>query len=137
MHRPPNWTRLDVAHLERANDVGRSYTMNVGIEMDDAQPAGVHSPRCFRLKCDAGDVGQRFAISFGDSLTLPNPLVEHLELPATNPREHIAHPIVVTELGVLVFDFRFFGLCRPLLEHRGGRGVFAHAHSKEAKIEYE
>src|SRR5438045_7873576 len=117
MHRPPNRTRLDVARLEGANDVGRSNTVNVGIEMDDAQPASVHSPWRFRLERDARDIGQRFTISFGDSLTLANSLVEHLELTAPNTREHVAHPIVVTELGVLVFDLRFLGLRRPLLEH--------------------
>ena len=62
---------------------------------------------------DAGQVGERVAISKGDCPPLAYPLGKHLELPAPDAGEHVRHPVVVAELGMLVRDAGVARLGRP------------------------
>jgi hypothetical protein len=86
------------------------------------QPVGVQPVRRLRHEGDAREVGEGVAVREGHLAAPRDPLVEHLELPPPDAREHVGQAVVVAHVGVLVGDARVARLLRPeagLLTHAG------------------
>src|ERR1039458_50294 len=64
-------------------------------------------------KRDTGQVGKGLTIAEGNGTSLVNTKGEDLKLAATDAREHVAHAVVVAELGGLVGDAWVAGLLGP------------------------
>src|ERR1039457_3870616 len=62
---------------------------------------------------DAGEVGEGIAVAKSDGAALLNAEVEDFELAAADAGEHVAHAVVVAELGVFVSEAGIAGLLRP------------------------
>ena len=111
VHGLPDWTGLDVLLLQRQANLFRRHGA-AGVNSHTAEPEirlavrqmGVH-PHRKPLKC--------FFISPVDGFLLRSVLKKVNELPAADPRHDIAHPIVITDLLVLVPRVRLSGLRGP------------------------
>ena len=83
------------------------------IDQEATQPIRVQAVGGLGHERDAGKVGESIAIAEGDGAALLDAEIEDFKLAAADPREHVAHAVVVAELGVFVGNAGIAGLLGP------------------------
>jgi hypothetical protein len=104
VHGLPEGPRLDVLRRERLDDPIAGHAAPPLVEEEAGEPVGVQAVGRLRHERERRDVGERVAVPEGDLTTLLHPPIEHLELPAADPRQHVGEAVVVADLRVVVGD---------------------------------
>lgn len=129
MHRLPQRSRLNILRLHRnPNLLTHRSPLSLSIERgrgrvydDRRKPPITHRPIRLRQELDRLEVSKSLAVPFEVGAACGHAVGQHLHLSASDTRTHIAKPVVITDLGMLVMRGRVAGLCGQeacLADHR-------------------
>src|SRR5581483_3211035 len=106
MHGLPDRPRLDPGIPQPFDQTIPRTSETRFIDPKATEPVGVESPGRLRHAGDARHFTKSVRVARRDSTPLFHTLLENLKLSPADSREHVAHPVVISELGVFVSDPR-------------------------------
>ncbi len=110
VHRLPDRAGFDVLGLQGVKDLVPACPEGRWVDRRAGEPAGRAAGRMFGHELDAGQVFERAAIEGEVGPPLPDPPLEHRQLPPGDRGQEVAQPVVVADLRVFVVRGRVAGL---------------------------
>ena len=129
VHGLPDRARFDVRRFQRQTDGLAIRAELRRVYRDDREPTGVTAPSRLGHEADAGQVAEGLLVKVKVAPPRLHPFFQHLQLPAPDPGQHIAHAVVVTDLRVLVMGRGIPGLSSELAGVGDEAGVVGDQHA--------
>src|SRR4051794_6387389 len=112
MHRFPHWPGFDILCLECEAHCFAIGSKFIGIDENARQPTRASIPRRLGHELDPRKVGECPLVEVTICASGVHALFQHEQLATSDSGENIAHPVIESDLRMLVMRCRIPRLCR-------------------------